>query len=143
MQHTMSAPVRVAETVGIFALTLAAVAALGAVLAYWTWAWIAPRPTAPGPAAAHTPTLESAYRLFGGARTAAAPTQTSFSLIGVAASSGAGRGYAIVNNGTRTLVVRAGDEAAPDVRLAEVHPTHVVLDYGGRRETLDLPKRKK
>lgn len=143
MQHTMSAPLRVAETLGVFALTLAAIAALGAVLAYWTWAWIAPRPAAPAAAAAQIPPLESAYRLFGGARAAAAPAQASFTLIGVAASPGTGTGYAIVHNGTRTVVVRTGDEAAPEVRVAEVHPTHVVLDHGGRRETLELPKRRK
>src|SRR5687767_11834835 len=143
MQHISSAPLRVAEKLGVLALTLVAVVALGAVLAYWTWAWVAPRPIAPAPAIAQIPTLESAYRLFGGARAAAAPAQTSFALIGVAASSGTGAGYAIVHNGTRTVVVRAGDEAAPDVRVAEVHPTHVVLDRGGRRETLELPKRRK
>ena len=143
MRHTLSAPLRVAESIGVVALTLAAVVALGAVLAYWTWALLAPRPASPAPAAVQTPALESAYRLFGGARAASAPAQATFALIGVAASSAVGQGHAIVHNGVRTVVVRAGEEAAPDVRVTEVHPTHIVLDRGGRLETLELPKRRK
>jgi general secretion pathway protein C len=137
-----SASVRVAETVGVFALTLAAVTLLGVVLAYWTWQWIAPRPRPGTPAMAQTHSLEPAYKLFGGARAASVSAQASFALVGVAASSAAGAGYAIVHNGTRTVVVREGEEAAPDVRVAEVHPTHVVLDRGGLRETLEFPKRR-
>jgi general secretion pathway protein C len=140
--HTSSATLRVAETVGVLALNVAAVVLLGAVLAYWTWQWIVPRPAPAAPVVAQNPTLEAAYRLFGSGRAASAPAQADFSLVGVAATSGKGGGYAIVHNGVRTVVVREGEEAAPDVRLAEVHATHVVLDRAGRRETLELPKRR-
>lgn len=142
MQHTSTAPSRVAERLTVFVAMLVALAALGAVLAYWTWRSIAPRPEPATPPTARTQPIEPAYRLFGGTRAAAAPAQSVFALIGVAAGPDGG-GFAIVNNGTRTVVVRAGEEAAPDVRVAEVHPTHVVLDRGGRLETLELPKRRK
>src|SRR5688572_1398447 len=104
-----SASLRAAETFAVFALTFATVALLGGVLAYWTWTWIAPRPASGAPAAAQAHSLESAYRLFGGGRTASAPARASFALIGVA-SRAAGSGYAIVHNGTRTVVVREGEE---------------------------------
>lgn len=140
--HTSSASLRVAETLGVAALTIAAVVLLAAVLAYWTWQWIAPPPAPAAPVVAQTLTLEPAYRLFGGARAASVPARVDFSLIGVAATPGTGGGYAIVHNGVRTVVVREGDEAAPGVRVTEVHATHVVLDRAGRRETLELPKRR-
>jgi general secretion pathway protein C len=137
-----SAPLRVAETLGVAAATFAAIAALGVVLAYWTWNWIAPRSAPSAPELAQTATLDPAYRLFGGTRVASAPAQAGFALVGVAASAGSQPGYAIVHDGTRTLVVREGDEAAPGVRVAEVHATRVVLERDGRREMLELPKRR-
>lgn len=138
--RTSSASLRVAETTGVAALTLASVALLGAVAAYWTWQWIAPRPAPLASVTAKTHTLETAYRLFRDGRVAPVLAPAGFALVGVAASTTIGSGYAIVHNGTRTLVVRDGEEAAPDVRVAEVHATHVVLDRGGRLETLELPK---
>ena len=142
MQHTSSAHSRVAERLGVLVLTFAAVALLGAVLAYWTWRWIAPRAEPPAAVTPQAQPLESAQRLFGGARAAPAPAQAGFVLIGVAANPSGG-GVAIINHGVRTVVVRTGEEAAPEVRVAEVRATHVVLDRGGRLETLELPKRRK
>jgi general secretion pathway protein C len=43
MQALPFGRVNVAQTVLVSSLTLVAVALLGMVLAYWTWAWFAPR----------------------------------------------------------------------------------------------------
>jgi hypothetical protein len=40
----------------------------------------------------------------------------------------------------RALAVRQGDDIEPGARLVEVNADHVVLDRGGRRETLALPR---
>ena len=123
-----------------WAITLAALALLAVVLAYWTWIWLAP---APEPVLA-TPSLarsEPAHALFGG-RATEAPAGTALRLLGIAASSGAGQGRAIVQiDGASTRVVGAGEELAPGVRVTEIRATHVVVDRGGRRETLELPRR--
>jgi hypothetical protein len=37
----------------------------------------------------------------------------------------------------------AGEEAAPDVHVSGVHPTHILLDRGGRLETVELPRSRK
>ena len=42
---------------------------------------------------------------------------------------------------TKVLVVGAGEQIAPGVRVSEIRATHVVLDRGGRMETLELPRR--
>jgi general secretion pathway protein C len=123
-----------------WAITLAAVALLAVVLAYWTWVWLAPE----SELKVATPSLarsEPAHALFGGGATEA-PAGAALTLLGIAASSGAGQGRAIVRlDGGRTRVVGAGEELAPGVRVTEIRATHVVVDRGGRRETLELPKR--
>jgi general secretion pathway protein C len=40
------------------------------------------------------------------------------------------------------LAVHEGDDVAPGVRLAEVHPDHVILERGGTRETLAWPEKR-
>ena len=123
-----------------WAITLAAVALLAVVLAYWTWIVLAPEPE-PRLATQPVARSEPAHALFGGAATQV-PGGTVLTLLGIAASSGAGQGRAIVQlDGGSTRVVGAGEELAPGVRLTEIRATHVVVDRGGRRETLELPKR--
>jgi general secretion pathway protein C len=57
-----------AQTALVSALTLAAVALLGAVLAYWTWAWFAPRAAQRlEPATAQGGSVASAGAVFGSA----------------------------------------------------------------------------
>jgi len=128
-------------------LTLAAVVLLGLVLAYWTWMWLAPRaeprleaPAAPSGSAA------SASAIFGvvprGENTAA-PTGIAIRLLGVAAASGGRLGHAVVQlEAKRILAVNEGDDIAPGIQLAEVHPDHVILVRRGVRETLAWPQRR-
>jgi len=131
----------------VFLPTLASVALLSAVLAYWTWAWFAPRAeprTRSAPA--QSGSVASAGAIFGNVQrkqNTAAPTGIAIRLLGVVAASGSQRGYAIVQlDAKRILAVLEGDEVDPGIRLAEVHPDHVILERDGVRETLEWPKRR-
>jgi len=126
--------------------TFAAVALLGAVLAYWTWVWFAPRPEPRAEAAAvQSGSVASASAIFGTVQrvqSAAAPTGIAMQLLGVVAAAGSRRGYAVVQlEDKQILAVLEGEEVAPGVRLAEVNPDHVILERGGVRETLAWPQR--
>jgi general secretion pathway protein C len=136
-----------AQTAAVSLVTFAALALLGLVLAYWTWAWLAPRPE-PRAQAAVQPggRAEAAYGLFGSARgdNGAAPTGIVIGLLGVVAASGSQSGYAVLRlDSKQTVAVREGGEIEPGVRLAEVHADHVVLERSGVRETLDWPNQGK
>jgi general secretion pathway protein C len=137
-----------AQTALVYLLTLAALALFGLVLAYWTWVWFAPRvePRAE-PVAAETGNLASASRMFGRVeqrtQNVAAPTGMAIKLLGVVAASRGRRGYAVVQlDAKQILAVQEGGDLAPGVRLAEVHPDHVILERGGVREALAWPERK-
>jgi len=138
---------RLAQTAVVSLVTFAALALLGVVLAYWTWAWLAPRPE-PRAQAAVQPggRAEAAFGLFGTARgdTGAAPTGIVVGLLGVVAASGGQSGYAVLRlDSKQTVAVREGGEIESGVRLAEVHADHVVLERSGVRETLAWPKQGK
>ena len=144
-----------AQTAAVSLVTFAALALLGLVLAYWTWAWLVPSPE-PRAQAGQTdgraagPT-EAATGLFGSAQrdgNGAAPTGVSIGLLGVVAAkssrSGSEPGYAVLRiDAKQTVAVREGEEIEPGVRLAEVHADHVVLERSGVRETLAWPKQGK
>jgi len=136
-----------AQTAVLSLLTLAGVALLSVVLAYWTWVWFAPRAEPRAEAAAvQSGSLASAGAIFGNAQrkqNTAAPTGIAIELLGVVAASGGRRGYAVVRlEAKRILAVPEGEEVAMGVRLAEVHPDHVVLERGGVRETLAWPQKR-
>ena len=138
----------VAQTAVVSLLTLAAVAVFGLVLAYWTWVWFAPR-AEPRAEVAVAPSgnLASAGLVFGRVErnkaAAAGPTGIAIKLLGVVAASGGRRGYAVVQlEGKQILAVHEGEDVAPGLRLAEVHPEHVMLERGGVRETLAWPQKK-
>ena len=138
---------RQVQTVLVTVLTLAALALLGLVLAYWTWVWLAPRPEPRAQAAVQRADgVGTALGLFGSAPSGvgvavAAPTGIAIRLLGIVAATQGGRGYAAVQLQARDIVaVREGEDIAPGIRLAEVAPRHVILDRGGVRETLALPK---
>ena len=136
-----------AQTALVSLLTLAAVVLLGAVLAYWTWAWFAPRvEPRMEPTAAKSGTVASASAIFGNVprtQEAAAPTGIAIRLLGVVAATGGRRGYAVVQlEAKQILAVHEGDDVAPGVRLDEVRVDHVILERNGVRETLAWPQKK-
>jgi general secretion pathway protein C len=135
-----------AQTILVSWLTLVAVALLGAVLAYWTWVWFAPRAVPRlEPVVTQGGSVASAAAIFGSVprtQESAAPTAIAIRLLGVVAASGSRRGYAVVQlEAKEILAVHEGAEIAADLRLAEVHPDHVVLERGGARETLAWPQK--
>ena len=125
--------------------TLAALALLGFVAAYWTWGWFAPQPEPRAQAAADSGGGVSAAALFGEVqrdRDAMPPTGIAIKLLGVVAAAGGRRGYAIVQLEPRQiLAVPEGEDDAPGVRLAEVAIDHVILERSGARETLAWPEK--
>ncbi len=139
----------VAQAAAVSLATAAAIALLGLVLAYWTWAWLAPHAepraqvlrTDAGAAA----TARAAAGLFGSPkrdRNGAAPMASAVSLLGVVAASGNRSGYAVLRlDAKQTLAVHEGGDIEPGVRLAEVHAQSVVLERNGVRETLALQER--
>lgn len=136
---------RLAQTALVSLLTLAALALLGLVLAYWTWVWLAPGPEPRAPSAVPpTAGVGAALGLFGNAPTSgavAAPTGIAIRLLGIVAATRGGRGVAAVQlEGKDIVAAREGEDIAPGIRLAEVAPHHVILERGGIRETLPLPK---
>ena len=136
-----------AQTALVSSLTLVALALLGAVLAYWTWAWFAPRAEPRIEASAvQSGSVASAAAIFGNVphnQEAATPTGIAIKLLGVVAASAGRRGYAIVQlEAKQILAVEEGEEISPGIRLAEVHPGNVILERNGLRETLALPEKK-
>jgi general secretion pathway protein C len=136
-----------AQTALVYALTLAALALFGLVLAYWTWVWFAPRAEPRAEAAAgEAGNLAIASRVFGRverSRDGASPTGIAIKLLGIVAASSGRRGYAVVQlDAKQILAVHEGDDLTPGVRLAEVLRDHVILERGGVRETLAWPEKK-
>jgi general secretion pathway protein C len=127
--------------------TLAALGLFGVVLAYWTWTWLAPRPEARVQSAAETVGgMASARVLFGALQRdsrSAAPTGIAIKLLGVVAATRGRRGYAVLQlEGREILAVAEGEDIAPGVRLAEVHPDRILLLKNGTRESLAWPQKK-
>ena len=126
-----------------FIATLAALTLLGGVLAYWTWAWLAPLPAPRAPAAPETLGRASpAGGLFGAAGQSAIAASSAIRLTGVFAASGGTSGRALLRlDGKKTLAVLQGEDVEPGLRLTEVHVDHVVLERNGVRETLVWPEK--
>lgn len=144
-EETGFRPSSAATTGVVWLATLAAIAALGVAGAHWTWAWFAPRPEPTTQAPMTVARLDAAYRLFGDTRanrsSAAPAASASFKLLGLVAASGDEPGYAVLRlDGQRAIAVRQGGEIEAGARLVEVNADHVVLDRGGMRETLALPR---
>ena len=128
------------------ALTLAALVLLGCVLAYWTWMWFAPGPEPrTSPSTVAIAGTGAARGLFGNLQAgpgSAAPTGISIRLLGVVAAARGRRGYAVLQLEAKTLVaVREGEDISPGIRLAEIHPDHVILNRNGVRESLVWPRK--
>lgn len=128
--------------------TLTALALLGVVLAYWTWAWLAPSPAPRAPGAVEVAGgTSSAAGLFGTAKqgsSAAAAGSGAIRLMGVVAASGNRRGHAVMRlDDKQTVAILQGEDIGPGLRLAEVHVDHIVLERNGARETLAWPEKKR
>jgi general secretion pathway protein C len=124
--------------------TLAALALLGVVLAYWSWEWLAPPPAPRAPAAVELAAGTSAAgRLFRTVKEgAAAQASGAVRLVGVVARSGSRPGHAVLRlDSKKTVAVLQGEDVEPGLRLAEVHVDHVVLERNGARETLAWPEK--
>ena len=135
-----------AQSALVFAVTLATLMLLCAILAYWTWAWLAPRPAPVARTADEVqPRPDTAYTLFGGARrtSTAAVAAPAIRILGVVAASGGKSGYAILQlDSNRVLAAREGTDIAPGIRLAQVQAGQIILERNGMRETLALPEKK-
>lgn len=133
-----------------------ACAALCAVLAVWLLlrlAWLllphagtaASAPgAAPTTAPATAPGSIAGWHLFGQTppRPGSAGAASTLDLIlrGTLAGQRPDDGYAVIADAGGERTFRVGEEVQPGVRLAEVRPDRVVLDRGGTRETLVLPR---
>jgi general secretion pathway protein C len=133
-----------AQTIVVPLTTFLALALLGWVLAYWTWAWLSPQAEfSLPPALAPAGRVESASGLFGRVQRDTVSTGSTIGLIGVIAASGGGSGYAIMRFAQQPVrPTREGEEIAPGVRLSEVHPDHVIIERSGVFETIALPLKK-
>lgn len=121
-------------------LTVLAVAALSASLAYWGLQLFKPqqRPIAAVPMqAAPDANIDAAKGLFGGQVTAAAVSN--YQLKGVVAANGLDSAAIIAADGKPAMAYGVGREVAPGVTIKEVHPKYVLLSEGGAIKRLDLP----
>lgn len=132
------------------ALELALVAALAISLAYWTWVAISPptvaAPILPTGSASDRPEQLANRDLFGvasaGAATGPRSAGAGLTLLGVFSGKRSGEGRAIlVRQGSRPVVVSAGDSMADGIELREVHPDHVIILRNGVPERVDLERR--
>jgi general secretion pathway protein C len=136
-----------AQNIVVATGSVAALALLALVAAYWTWVWLAPRPAPLAPPASTTIGAASAATLFGNAQqegAAVAPTGIAIRLLGIVAAKGGHSGYAMVElDPKQILAVQEGEDVAPGIRLAEVGTDHILLERNGMRETLTWPDKNK
>jgi general secretion pathway protein C len=127
---------------GTFAV-VALVLLLAWQLAYWTWRFAAPVTNdSRGAAVDRAVDLDIAARLFGGQRTgssAGSAALPGLKLKGVVAPTPGTVAAAIfARPGARDLAVFLDGEVQSGVKLAEVHPDHVIVTRAGARERIDL-----
>lgn len=135
-----------AQTAVVATATLAAMTLAGAILAYWTWAWLAPRQEPPvWPVREPNNSTAAAAGLFGSARPVVNPAPVAGSqirLLGLVASASGRRGFAVLQLDSRQiLAVHEGAEISPGVRLAQVASDHAVVERAGSRESIAWPKK--
>ncbi len=137
---------KLAQAAFVPSFGLAALALLGLVLAYWTWAWLGPR-EAPRIDTGAEPAgrIAAAGGLFGKAahhEGAGAQTGLSIRLLGVVAATAGRPGVAVVQlDAKQAMAVREGGLIAPGLRLEAIFADHVTLERGGVHETLALATR--
>jgi general secretion pathway protein C len=130
-------------------LNLLLLLALAALLAHWTWRFVAPVPPLPASGARADIKLDAvlaslrAAHLFGAAQGQAAAsteqvTSLNLKLRGVFAALGGLPAMAILGVDGRDQAVATGYEVVPGVVLEAVAPDHVILLNRGVPERLDL-----
>ena len=122
------------------AVVLGLVLVLAYQLAYWTWVFVSPpRLAASAPPRAEVD-LAAIARMFGAAPPAgAAASSSGLRLKGVVAPTPGVAASAIFSTGSgRDIAVYLGREVQPGVKLAQVHPDHVMVSRGGAEERIDL-----
>lgn len=129
---------------------LALVLALAALLAHWTWIFIAPSQTL-HPAHATQTDIASAARLittqhlFGTAQSSSLISNddslSNIRLKGVFAALKQNHSYAILNTGAKAdQTVRIGDEIQAGVTLKNVYPLYIVITHDGALKRVNLPQ---
>ena len=130
-----------AVTLSLVALVLL----LAYQLAYWTWVLVAPPRVAALPEERPQVDLAAIARMFGAAPPASAQGDSSsgLRLKGVVAPTPGTEASAIFSTGAgRDVSVFVGREIRPGLKLAEVHPDHVVVSRAGVSERIDLEARR-
>jgi general secretion pathway protein C len=132
------------QTTLVALVTVAALALLAVVAAYWTWTWFAPRPELRAQAAAVPGGGISADELFGNVQrdqNSTVSTGMAIRLLGIVAATEGHLGYAVVQLDTKEiLAVPEGEDVFPGLWLAEVGIDFIVIERGGIRETLAWPE---
>ena len=121
-------------------VVVALVLVLAYQLAYWTWVFVAPQPTAAPPVARGDVDYDAIARLFG-----ASPPGTTVAsgsnlrLKGVIAPTPGVAASAIFSTGAaKDVAVYIDGEVQPGVKLVEVDPDHVIVERAGVRSRIDL-----
>lgn len=136
------------QTAVVVMATVATLALLGTVSAYWTWQWFAPgsqaRAQSAEDAGGHSKAATSLFGIVQKDRNnIVAQTGIAIRLLGIVAATGGRRGYAVVQIEPRQiLAVREGEDVAPGIRIAQIATDHVILERGGIREMLAWPEKR-
>jgi general secretion pathway protein C len=120
-----------------------AVVALVLVLAwqaaYWTWVFVTPPRVAASGASQPAVDLAAVARLFGANAPGDGRTASGLKLKGVIAPTPGTEASAIFSNGAgRDVAIYIGGEIEPGLKLAGVHPDHVVVSRAGVDGRIDL-----
>jgi general secretion pathway protein C len=121
-------------------LVVALVLVLAWQAAYWTWVFVAPPPVAAAAASQPAIDLAAVARLFGAsAPTDATRSASALKLKGVIAPTPGTEASAIFSTGVgRDIAVYIDGEVQPGMKLAEVHPDHVIVSSAGVKSRIDL-----
>jgi len=123
----------------LFSWNALAVIVLAALLARWTWIFIAPKDTALPTTAAWKNTAEADH-LFGDVPATDANPSSSLGnvqLVGVFAHPTAG--FAVLSVDGKQVGVGLGELVMPGARLVATQADHVLIERGGIKSRIDLP----
>ena len=122
-------------------VVVALVLVLAWQLAHWTWVFFAPASVSQDNAAESSVDLALAARLFGGTSSGVtgASANAGLRLKGVIAPTPGVAASAIFSTGSgKDVPVFLGEEVQKGVKLAEVHPDHVIVSRAGVETRIDL-----